>query len=122
MPLEGRGTSYRRKRHAVEWVLDHLYGTGWPRRLARAVGMQPRLRARMHRVDVAHWPKGVPRVRIGFASDLHAGPTTHPTLLDEAAWTLEKARLDVLLLGGDYVFLRPHGIHELAARFGRVPA
>jgi predicted MPP superfamily phosphohydrolase len=42
---------------------------------------------------------------MGFVSDVHLGPTTPAPLLAAAFGHLARARLDVLLLGGDYVFL-----------------
>lgn len=48
---------------------------------------------------------GAGTVRVGFVSDLHLGPTTPPELARRAFHELAHARLDVLLLGGDYVFL-----------------
>ena len=44
-------------------------------------------------------------LRIGFVSDVHIGPTTPPRLLHRAFDELARARPDLLLLGGDYVFL-----------------
>lgn len=62
------------------------------------------------------WPGDVPPLRIAFASDLHAGPTTHASLFDEAFAHLAAARADLVLLGGDYVFLHAHYIEQIAAR------
>lgn len=62
------------------------------------------------------WPAGVRSLRIAFASDLHAGPTTHPSLLDEAFARLAAAEADVILLGGDYVFLHAEYIDAIADR------
>jgi predicted MPP superfamily phosphohydrolase len=42
-------------------------------------------------------------LRIGFVSDLHAGPTTYEALFDQLGDQLRLLRPDVLLLGGDYV-------------------
>jgi predicted MPP superfamily phosphohydrolase len=61
-------------------------------------------------------------LRIAFASDLHAGPTTHPSLLDDAARALRDAAGDILLLGGDHVFLDAKGIHGLMRQLEGVPA
>jgi predicted MPP superfamily phosphohydrolase len=43
--------------------------------------------------------------RIAFVSDIHVGPTTPPALLDRAFDAIRREEPDVLLLGGDYVFL-----------------
>jgi predicted MPP superfamily phosphohydrolase len=63
-------------------------------------------------------------LRIGFASDLHLGPTTPARLLDNAFEHLSAAKLDLLLLGGDYVFLDATEAlaAELAFRVKGVPA
>jgi len=69
-----------------------------------------------HRVDVAGWPAGLTPIRVAFVSDLHAGPTTHPSLFDEAFAQLAAAGADLVLLGGDYVFLHAHYIEEISRR------
>jgi predicted MPP superfamily phosphohydrolase len=45
------------------------------------------------------------RCRVVFVSDLHVGPTTAPSLHDRLIAVVREARPDVLLLGGDYVYL-----------------
>ena len=121
MALEGRGRYYGRLRAAQEWVLARLYGGGWPADLSRALGLQSRVQVVRHRVSHAKWRAPRP-LRIAFASDLHAGPTTHPSLLDEAARALEGAAADVVLLGGDFVYLSSDRIAEVADRLAGVPA
>lgn len=116
MPLEGRGTGYSRARGAVEWTLAHAYIGAWPARLARSLGLQGRVDVVKHRV------RAPLTMRLAFASDFHAGPTTHPAQLDAAAAALDAARADVLLLGGDYVFLSSRDIDALADRLRDVHA
>lgn len=122
MGLEGRGKEYSPARAASEWILAHAYREGWPARLVKRLRLQPRVVTVHHTVPCPRWPEGAPSLRIAFASDLHAGPTTHPSLLAEAAQALRDAAPDMLLLGGDYVYLHTHGIHELAPLLGEVPA
>ncbi len=62
------------------------------------------------KLDVRHYEKSVSAekrlpapLRIGFVSDLHAGPTTHSGLFDQLRAQLLMHRPDVLLLGGDYI-------------------
>jgi predicted MPP superfamily phosphohydrolase len=43
---------------------------------------------------------------MAFASDFHAGPTTHPEVFRRLMQELRVCRPDILLLGGDYVSLR----------------
>src|SRR4051812_8781571 len=118
MPLEGRGTSYSRARAMVEWGLIHAYRKGWPAQLAHALGLEGRLRTVHHRVRA----RTSTPLRVAFASDFHAGPTTHPAQLDAATHALDAARADVVLLGGDYVFLTSHQIGDVASRLREVHA
>ena len=120
MPLLGRGRHYGTARHAVEWSLDATYRGNWPARLVRALGMQRRVQVRNHRVVTARWPTAMRPLRLVFASDLHAGPTTHPTLLDEAFAAIAAANADVVLLGGDYVFLWADYIEQIERRLRRI--
>jgi predicted MPP superfamily phosphohydrolase len=122
MPLEGRGRDYSPTRAASEWILARVYRGGWTARLVRRVGLQRPVATFEHRVPCARWPEGTRALRMAFVSDLHAGPTTHPSLLDEAASALRAANPDVLLLGGDYVYLHADRIHELMPRLADVPA
>ncbi|HEU4630658.1 MAG TPA: metallophosphoesterase, partial [Gemmatimonadaceae bacterium] len=61
-------------------------------------------------------------LRVAFASDFHAGPTTHPSLLRAACDALARARPDVLLLGGDFVSLHAVYVDPLVRALGAVPA
>lgn len=78
----GRGAFYSPRRARLEAVLRRVYLRDWP---ARAWALLPRtteVRVHHHRVPVL--PPGHPPLRIGFASDLHIGPTTPAALLDRA--------------------------------------
>jgi hypothetical protein len=116
VPLHGRGARYSSGRHFVEWALARAYRGRWPARLVHALGLQPSLQVRHHRISTPRWPAGAPPLRIAFASDLHAGPTTHPTAHDQAFALLAAADADLILLGGDLVFLSAHFIPEIAER------
>jgi uncharacterized protein len=113
---------YSSARHAVEWALGHAYRGHWPARIVRALGMQRRVHVRHHRISTARWPANARPLRIAFVSDLHAGPTTHPSLLDEAFALLATIDADVILLGGDYVFLSSEYIPWIAERLARINA
>jgi uncharacterized protein len=84
-------------RGVVEMALRAAYVGDWPARVWSRVTTDVR------RVDVA-LEVGC-SLRIGFASDLHLGPTTPIRTLERAFSMLADADLDVLALGGDYVFL-----------------
>ncbi|CAN5924691.1 hypothetical protein BH11MYX4_BH11MYX4_31480 [soil metagenome] len=108
----GRGTSYTRKRGMVEAALGLLYQRDWP---ARAWALVPdRCTVHVIRRTLRVLPPGTPDLRIGFASDLHIGPTTPLRLLEAAADHLAAENVELLLLGGDYVFL------EASAKKARV--
>jgi uncharacterized protein len=121
VPLRGRGANYTLARGVVEWTLANAYRRDWPARVVRRLGLQRRVRVREDRVATPRWPTGARALRIAFASDLHAGPTTHPSVLDEAFAALAAADADVVLLGGDYVFLTADRIAEVARRLARLP-
>jgi hypothetical protein len=118
----GRGRNYTLLRGVGELALRAAYGDGWP---ARAWGAFP---GRTPVQRLAH-DLAMPRplrapLRVAFASDLHLGPTTPAAVLDQAFAILHDAAPDVLVLGGDYVFLdaTPARARELAARVAAVPA
>ncbi len=99
----GRGDRYSPGRGLVEHALTRVYAGDWPGRLwARVPGAAVLARIE-HRLALLR-PGSAP-LRIGFASDLHLGPTTASSVLDAAFAHLADAALDVLLLGGDYVYL-----------------
>jgi uncharacterized protein len=98
-----------------------LYGSAWPARLAARLGYHPRVRNARYGIwtDVR---EGHRRLRIGYASDFHAGGATNPEVIDAACWELTAAAPDVLLLGGDFVGADAKAIHEVAPRLGEIPA
>ena len=99
----GRGRNYSRGRAVAEAVLARVYGSGWPARLWARVPASGRVRLVEQRIAVG--PALATPLRIAFASDLHLGPTTATRTLEAAFALLAAAAPDVLVLGGDYVFL-----------------
>jgi predicted MPP superfamily phosphohydrolase len=99
-----------------------LYRGGWPVRLARAIGIRPRVRTVRHAIRLDAGPGGIPPLRIAYASDFHAGPTTDASVLRAACAELRAASADLLLLGGDFVTGRPTEIDWLARELGDIPA
>lgn len=122
MPLRGRGASYSQARRVVEWMFTNAYRGRWPGRLVHALGMQRRVRVRHHRIATPRWPRGARPLTIAFASDLHAGPTTHASVLDEGFAALAHANADLILFGGDYVFLDAAYFTEVASRVAQLRA
>jgi predicted MPP superfamily phosphohydrolase len=95
--------SYRPIRNATERVLNTLLLGGHVARLSYHLGGLGRVRVTHHSVTLDAG-QTLPRpLRIGFASDFHAGPTTHPALFDDLLRAIEREQPDVLLLGGDYI-------------------
>jgi predicted MPP superfamily phosphohydrolase len=99
-----------------------LYRGGWPVRLARALGIRPVVRTVQHAIALGAGYKGMPPLRIAYASDFHAGPTTDASVLRGACAALRAAAADLLLLGGDFVTGRPNEIDWLARELGDIPA
>ena len=99
-----------------------LYRGGWPVRLARAIGIRPGVRTVRHEVDLGLGSGGIPPLRIAYASDFHAGPTTDASVLRAACADLRAVAADLLLLGGDFVTGRPTEMEWLARELGAIPA
>jgi predicted MPP superfamily phosphohydrolase len=98
-----------------------LYPEGWPFRLRRVIGNRSPVEVAGHSVlleSAAGWPP----LKLAFASDFHAGPTTDPAVLRSACAALRAAEPDALLLGGDFVTLAREDADELAAELGEIPA
>ena len=123
----GRGVRYSRKRSFLESVARVVYRGGWA---GRAWGRLPGrcgVELIAHQLPVlpaGRGSAGARSLRVAFASDLHIGPLTPPRLLDNAFALLSAACPDVLVLGGDYVFLdaTPAVARELEERVAAVPA
>ena len=109
-----------RARHSIENLLDELFRPGnWAAALSYHLGLQGRLVVREETFvlsDESHEPadRAPPPLRIAFASDFHAGSTTHPRLLERACEALTDCEPHVVLLGGDFVTMRASSIHALA--------
>jgi uncharacterized protein len=107
----------------MEKVLAVLYAGGWPAKLWGLFPGSNTVRLEEHELALGR-EAGRPPLKLAFGSDFHLGPTTHPATLDNAFRLLREARPDVLLLGGDYVFLgaTQGRVNELNDRVNGVPA
>jgi len=94
----------------------------WPARLAVALGAPTAVKVERHTVTLSQPLGHAPELRVGFAADFHAGPTTSHEVLRNAARALEAEAPDLLLLGGDFVSLRPEYVDRVAPLLARIPA
>src|ERR1700741_2342138 len=95
---EGRGGHYHPVRGLIESSLRIAYRGDWPARLWELYPRSCRVECVRHGLSIL--PPSAAPLRIGFASDLHIGPTTPIRLVESAVERLARAELDVLLLGG----------------------
>jgi uncharacterized protein len=117
-----RARGYTRLRAFGETVLDLLYVGDWPAALWARFPGSCDVVTRFH--ELALLPPGSKPLRVGLITDIHIGPTTPLRLLECAFDLLAAAKLDMLLLGGDYVYLEAtrEKAKLLADLTGRVPA
>lgn len=115
---------YGRRMYLSERALKLAYTGAWPRRLWALIPGALRVRRVEQDLRLRPYRNGRPPLRIGFVSDLHLGPTTPLRLVENAFAELREARLDVLALGGDYVFLgaSPRRMERLERLVASVPA
>lgn len=116
-----------RARRSVENLLDEIFRPkNWAATVAYFLGLQGRLELREETFVVSddrdQNAAARPPLRAAFASDFHAGSTTHHRLLDSACDALARFEPHVVLLGGDFVTMRAASIHRLAKRLEAVSA
>jgi predicted MPP superfamily phosphohydrolase len=122
MEFLGRGRHYGWLRPRVERIVLALSFGHWPAKLAWALGWQRRVRRIEHQVTARSWPEGLRPLTFAFGSDFHAGPTTDDRLIDLAFQRMAEAAPDVMLLGGDFVYIDAKFIEPLARAGERTPA
>lgn len=113
--------NYSPWRRLWEGAQRALTPTPWPAGIGLWFRHSSTIAIEAYDIEVAALPTGS-ALRIAFASDFHAGPTTSETQLDAAVEALAAARADLLLLGGDFVSLRASYAPRLLARLADVPA
>jgi hypothetical protein len=120
IPDSGPIRNYTLPRRVWERVQLLATAGGWPARWAHALGSRTEVAVGELALQVDD--RLGPPLRLAFASDFHAGPTTHPDVLANACAALREAAPDVLLLGGDFVCLHARYVDALAEMLGTVPA
>jgi predicted MPP superfamily phosphohydrolase len=116
----GRGLSLRLR--LADLALGLSYRGGWPAVIALRLGLQGTVRTTSHTFGLPSRSATTPPLRVGFASDFHAGPTTHPSVLAQACRALADAKPDVLLLGGDFVSFHARYIDGLLPHLAAIDA
>ena len=106
----------------LQLTLARLYGDGWPATMARRLGLQPNPLLSEHTLVLPGRAASAPPLRVGFATDFHSGPTTHPEVIERACRALAEAKPDVLLLAGDFVDLHARHIDRLVPLLAAIPA
>ncbi len=117
-----RANDYTPLLHVTESLLDRLSGKGWMAAIADRLGWQDQLRIDRCALTFPGPEHSLAPLRIAFASDFHAGPTTHARTLAQACQVLADLQPDLLLLGGDFVSYRARHIEALAQQLGAIPA
>jgi predicted MPP superfamily phosphohydrolase len=117
-----RAKDYTPLLHVTEALLDRLSGKGWMAALAERLGWQNQLRIDRCALILPGPPQVLAPLRIAFASDFHAGPTTHAQTIARACQALRDLQPDLLLLGGDFVSYRASYSEALAQQLGAIPA
>jgi uncharacterized protein len=99
-----------------------LHAGRWAVSLARALGIRPQVTTASYSLVGRNTGSGFPALRLAYASDFHAGPTTDPAVARLACAALRAAEPDVVLFGGDFVNFNPEEIDWLAPELGSIPA
>lgn len=112
-------------RRSIEFMFDALLRPGnWAARVSHALGLQGHIRTSEITLSpertATHQPR--PVLRIGFASDFHAGAMTDERVLAAACDALTDMRPDLLLFGGDFVSVRGADAKRIAPRLAAIPA
>jgi hypothetical protein len=108
-----RGRRNPRIRQVAMTFLDAVLLRGLIAQWSYRWGWHGNLKITTHNICLpkeAHLPAPL---RVAFASDFHAGPTTHPEIYARLAPELIERQPDVFLLGGDFVSLRAESIAQL---------
>jgi len=117
--VENRGKRNHRFRRLVERLLDSALLNGLIAAWSYRCGLHGKLGVSLHEVAVAKEKSLRVPLTIAFASDFHAGPTTHPVIFSELFDKLADIRPDVLLLGGDFVSCKAIYADALAGGLSR---
>jgi hypothetical protein len=108
-------------RRTSESLQAAVFGDAWPAALVARM-WRPPFRVWHERIELQKPLGTAARLRIGFASDFHAGPLTPPESIESACRALADACPDLVLLGGDFVSLAARHASRLLAPLQGVTA
>jgi predicted MPP superfamily phosphohydrolase len=94
-------------------ALDRALGNGTLARWSHGWGLHGKLSVTSYEFSVPEPVQLERPLRVAFASDFHAGPSTHPGMFEELVDELIRLAPDLLLLGGDFVTCKGSQIDEL---------
>jgi uncharacterized protein len=98
-----RGRHNTRSRRFSETAVNSILRATWITGLSYRCGLHGKLRITTHDIRLPSEKQLPAPLVLAFASDFHAGPTTHPEMFGNLFDALIESKPDVLLLGGDYV-------------------
>jgi uncharacterized protein len=108
-----RGRRNPRSRQVAMTVLDAALLRGLIAKWTYRWGWHGDLKVTTHKVCLPTAARLPAPLTVAFASDFHAGPTTHPEVYARLAQELVEHQPDVVLLGGDFVSLRADYVAQL---------
>ncbi|MYN44399.1 metallophosphoesterase [Pseudoduganella sp. FT93W] len=110
-----RSKLYTRRKQLLQSCRHALLLGGLVRHVSYRLGLHGRLGVSTHHVSLPPRQRLARPLKIAFASDLHAGPSTHPAIFEQLFARLQQEQPDLLLLGGDYVAGPAHHAAQLCA-------
>jgi predicted MPP superfamily phosphohydrolase len=116
-PHRGKHNSLFRR--FTEFALNSALLRGWVASWSYRRGLHGKLRVTRHEIRLGNKHSLPAPLAIAFASDFHAGPTTHPEAFATLAEELREQRPDVILLGGDFVSGRARNVAAIAEVLSR---
>ncbi len=110
-----RGKHNHLPRRISERVIDALLLRGHVANWSKRLHLQGKLSVTEHSVKLSPERALVRPLKIAFASDFHAGPTTWPGIFDDLFQAITAQQPDLLLLGGDFVSCRAEYISAFSS-------
>jgi uncharacterized protein len=111
--MNPRGRHNHRLRRLGELALDAVMLDGLIAGWSYRCGLHGRLGVTRYDVGITRQTGLSTPLTVAFASDFHAGPTTHPGIFSSLFDALDEVQPDVLLLGGDFVSYKADYVAEL---------